>query len=59
MAITKERYKTALYKRLSREDGDKPESDSITHQQYVLEDFCARHREFSVVGKHFPLCRRQ
>lgn len=52
MAITKERYKTALYKRLSREDGDKPESDSITHQQYVLEDFCARHREFSVVDEY-------
>lgn len=42
-------YKTALYSRLSREDGDKPDSDSIINQHYFLSDFCSAHSEFSVV----------
>ena len=43
-------YRAAAYCRLSREDGDKPESDSIVHQQYIIEDYCKRHSEFRVVG---------
>ena len=31
------RYHTALYLRLSREDGDKTESDSIANQRTLLE----------------------
>ena len=51
MANTNERiYRTAAYCRLSREDGDKPESDSIVHQQYIIEDYCRRHPEFRVAG---------
>ena len=43
-------YRAAAYCRLSREDGDKPESDSIVNQQRVIEDFCARRPEFRISG---------
>ena len=43
------RYRAAAYCRLSREDGDKPESDSIVHQQYIIEDYCKRRPEFRIV----------
>ena len=36
---TENKYKTALYIRLSREDGDKIESDSIINQRHMLEAF--------------------
>lgn len=37
MSREKERlYRTAVYIRLSREDGDKEESDSITNQRKLL-----------------------
>ena len=32
-------YNAALYIRLSREDGDKPESDSVVNQKRILENF--------------------
>ena len=35
------RYRTALYLRLSREDGDKTESDSIANQRTLLEAYAA------------------
>lgn len=47
--VHKKRQETALYERLSREDGDRLESDSIVNQQRMLEDYCARHTEFRVV----------
>ena len=34
-------YKAALYFRLSREDGDKPESDSVVNQKRILKNFIA------------------
>ena len=52
MPYTKEKYHAARYERLSREDGDKAESDSIINQQYLLEDFCTRHPEFIVVDDY-------
>lgn len=39
-------YRVAPYERLSREDGDRLESDSILNQQNLIEDYCARHPEF-------------
>ena len=33
-------YKVGLYLRLSKEDGDKNESESITNQRNILERFC-------------------
>ena len=34
-----EKYSAALYVRLSKEDGDKVESDSIANQRALLRDF--------------------
>lgn len=45
-------YRTALYARLSREDGDKPDSDSIVNQQYLLRDYCAAHPEFVITDEY-------
>lgn len=45
-------YRAAGYCRLSREDGDKPESDSITNQQRILEDFCARHLDLELTATY-------
>lgn len=42
-------YHGACYMRLSREDGDKAESDSIVNQQRLIDDFCAAHPEFVIV----------
>jgi DNA invertase Pin-like site-specific DNA recombinase len=47
------KYKTALYIRLSREDGDKIESDSIVNQRHMLEAFIENHNdEFSLVDAY-------
>ncbi len=36
-------WRAGLYIRLSREDGDKPESESISSQKAILERFLAEH----------------
>jgi site-specific DNA recombinase len=43
-------WKTAIYCRLSREDGDKPESDSIGNQKSLLTGFAAGHSELRIAG---------
>lgn len=43
---------TAAYARLSREDGDKPDSDSILNQQAILEQYCASHPELRLVSHY-------
>ena len=45
------RYRTALYLRLSREDGDKTESDSIVNQRTLLEVYAADHPELCIVDE--------
>lgn len=52
MIQTKNQRDAALYERLSREDGDRLESDSIVNQQRMLEDYCARHPGFHVVDHY-------
>lgn len=52
MVLKRSGNDTALYERLSREDGDRPESDSIINQQRMLDDFCSKHPEFRVVGHY-------
>ena len=47
-----ERQRAAAYERLSREDGDRLESDSILNQHNLIEDYCARHPEFTLVGHY-------
>ncbi|BFK88500.1 recombinase family protein [Pseudoflavonifractor gallinarum] len=62
-------WNTAGYLRLSREDGDKSESDSIAHQRRLLEQYLAEHPELRLIdfyqddgytGTHFdrPSFRR-
>ena len=45
-------WRAGLYTRLSREDGDKPESDSIVNQRALLESFAARQPEIQVAGQY-------
>ena len=44
-----ERWNTAGYLRLSREDGDKAESDSIANQRKLLEQYIEAHPELNLV----------
>lgn len=43
-------YRCALYARLSKEDGDKPESDSILNQTQMLEDFCLHRNDLTIAA---------
>ena len=45
------RWRAALYARLSREDGDKPESDSIANQRKLLEAFVAGQPDMVLAGR--------
>ena len=44
--------KTAAYMRLSREDGDKIESDSIKNQRELIHDYVEKHPEFHLVDEY-------
>lgn len=48
MTSIRETFLVARYTRLSREDGDKLESDSIINQQRVIEDYCSCHPELAI-----------
>ncbi len=45
-------FKTALYIRLSREDGDKIESDSVVNQRNLLTDFINEKEDFEIVDTY-------
>ncbi|MCD7782946.1 MAG: recombinase family protein [Firmicutes bacterium] len=45
-------YRTAVYLRLSKDDGDKQESDSIVNQRRLIEDFVSGKSEFCVVEEY-------
>lgn len=47
--MAKVKYKAALYLRLSKEDGDKVESDSIINQRDLGMDFLSKHPDISLV----------
>lgn len=44
-------YNACIYARLSRDDGDKLESDSITNQKALIRDFISKHPEIHVVSE--------
>jgi site-specific DNA recombinase len=44
-------YNACIYARLSRDDGDKLESDSITNQKALIRDFLSNHPEIHVVSE--------
>ena len=50
MSDAEKLWRAAAYCRLSREDGDKLESDSIVNQQRIVEDFCRARPEFRLVA---------
>ncbi len=45
-------YKVALYIRLSREDGDKEESSSVTNQRAILTRFVQKNEDFVIVDEY-------
>lgn len=45
-------WNTAEYTRLSRDDGDKAESNSITSQKEIIRDYVRRHPEFVIVKEY-------
>ena len=51
MFVSKESYKACIYARLSKDDGDKPESDSIGNQKALIRDFLKKHPEIQVVSE--------
>lgn len=51
--MPKKIYRTAIYCRLSREDGDKVESNSIASQRAICEDFIAKHDNLEIVCEPF------
>ncbi|MBQ6132549.1 MAG: recombinase family protein [Lachnospiraceae bacterium] len=51
MFVSKENYKACIYARLSKDDGDKPESDSIGNQKALIRDFLKNHPEIRVVSE--------
>ena len=44
MFASKETYRACIYTRLSRDDGDKPESDSIANQRALIRDYLKQHK---------------
>ena len=52
VAQSRNTYTVAAYSRLSREDGDRMESDSIINQQRVIEDYCASRGELHI-AEHY------
>lgn len=51
MGNTKKNFKACIYTRLSRDDGDKLESDSILNQRALIRDFISKHPEIQVVSE--------
>ena len=47
----KTKYRACVYARLSQEDGDKSESDSITSQKALIRDFLSNHPEIQIVSE--------
>ena len=45
-------WKAAEYTRLSRDDGDKVESNSITSQREIIRDYVRKHPEFKIVREY-------
>ena len=52
MFASKEIYRACIYTRLSRDDGDKPESDSIANQRALIRDYIKQHKEIKIVSEH-------
>lgn len=49
--MLKTKYKAIIYLRLSKEDGDKEESYSISNQRDLAIDFISRHPDINLIGE--------
>ncbi len=45
-------WRAAIYIRLSKEDGDKSESNSITNQRNILMDYLSQQRDIEFIGEY-------
>ena len=52
MYLNQKSILAADYLRLSREDGDKLESDSIRNQRSLINDFVKQHKEIQLVEEY-------
>lgn len=49
--IPQKQYIAFAYLRLSKEDGDKPESDSITNQRKLIQTYISNHKEILLIDE--------
>ena len=47
--MSKKKYQACIYARLSRDDGDKVESDSISNQRALVRDYLSNYPDIEVV----------
>lgn len=52
MRFNKKTFKAAAYLRLSREDGDKAESDSITNQRAMVREYVSKHPDLVLTKEY-------
>ena len=52
MKETEKTVRVAAYCRLSRDDGDRVESDSIINQRRIIEDFCRHQENFEIIAEY-------
>ncbi len=45
-------YNVGIYLRLSKDNGEKTESDSITNQRNIIKDFCLKYKNFNVCKEY-------
>ena len=50
--MKKSKYKVAKYMRLSRDDGDDRESESIENQRDIIDNYIEEHEDLEVVGEY-------
>ena len=51
MFDNEKKYKACIYARLSQEDGDKSESDSIVSQKVMIREFVEDHPDIEIVSE--------
>lgn len=50
--MKKSKYKVAKYMRLSRDDGDEAESESIENQRDIIDNYIEEHDDLEVVSEY-------
>jgi DNA invertase Pin-like site-specific DNA recombinase len=49
--MSEKQFKACIYARLSREDGDKAESDSISSQRAMIREYLSRQDDIEIVAE--------